>query len=79
MFILFWQLTCLTQPYALIPLSVILPASTTVANTDVSAKTFCDKQYNTEKEQTACISAMYNIPDYVLNILNEKGGHHVKA
>jgi hypothetical protein len=38
MFILFWQLTCLTQPYALIPLSAVLPASTTVAvaNTDVS-------------------------------------------
>ena len=36
-FLLFWQLTCLTQPYALIPLSVLLPASTTsiaVHNTD---------------------------------------------
>lgn len=36
MFILFWQLTCLTQPYALIPLSVLLPANTahvSVANT----------------------------------------------
>jgi hypothetical protein len=31
MFILFWQFTCLTQPYALIPLSVLLPTNTTVA------------------------------------------------
>ena len=37
MFILFWQFTCLTQPYALIPLGVLFPATNTahvsVANT----------------------------------------------
>jgi hypothetical protein len=32
MFILLWQLTCLTQPYALIPLSALLPAYTTASS-----------------------------------------------